>query len=104
MSTQLRSLVWFSNCTRQLRWLRSRIARLDVLDAVAKAVSVHVSWRDGEIMFTLKCRVKTARYDVHRVRQTALVASIRVLLHHSRADSDRIRNRAPRDRALASTG
>ncbi len=88
MWAQLRPLVWFSNCTRQLRWLRSRIARLDVLVAVAKAVSVHVSYHEGEIMFTLKCRVTTARHDVQRVRQTALVASIRVLTYDSRADSD----------------
>jgi hypothetical protein len=37
MSARLGSLVWFSNCARQLRWLRSRIARLDVLDAVAES-------------------------------------------------------------------
>ena len=37
MSAQLRPLVWLSNRTRQLRWLRSRIARLDVLDAAAES-------------------------------------------------------------------
>lgn len=38
MSARLGSLVWFNNRTRQLRWLRSRIDRLDVLVAVALQV------------------------------------------------------------------